>query len=220
MIQSLESDFVGTMRPVLNSGDYCLITKELRNWEIPDLVELLYSEDAEVVRLAVVALGYSGATSAVYPLVSCLGHLEPAVVAVAEDALWSIWMRMAGESATEALSAAVSDIRAERFEGAIARLRQLTDAVPGFAEAHHQLGIALHSLERLEEAEAAYSEALRLNSCHYAAAAALGHICVERGDLDEALRRYHTALHIHPRMSDLRALTPRLEAALQQRSVA
>lgn len=220
MIQSVESDFVGAIRPVLGSGDYSLIAKELRKWPVADLIELLYSDDAEVVRLAVICLGHLAAPKAVYPLVSCLGHEDVAVVSAAEDALWSVWMRSAGATATDRLHAAVELIQAEKYDDAIWALRAIVAGNPTFAEAFHQLGIAWHSLENLDQAEEAYAEALRLNPCHYAAAAALGHICVERGDLDAALRRYHTALHIHPRMSDLRAIVPRLEAALAQRVVA
>lgn len=216
-----EERFLHEIQPVLAGGDLGLALARLaERWPPSRLTELLDSPAPTVVALAARCLGLIGAMRHSPALVGLLGHEDDAVVRAAEDALWSIWMRSGSAEANRTLVAAMEQLRRDELSVAAAMLEKLTAAEPGFAEAHHQWALTLHSLGRIESAEGEYREALRLNPYHYAAATGLGHICVERDDLSAALLHYRSALHIHPRLAEIREFIPQLEAAVQRRVVA
>lgn len=207
--------------PPLERGDTPALLETLEDWPAERLLEALSAGASDSEALAVAqCLGAVGGTPAACALVSMLGHPSAEVAQVAEDALWSVWMRAAPPRAVEQLRQAIRCSDEEDFAGAIRILRLLVAHEPAFAEAHHQLALALHARESLEEAESAYREAVRLNPLHFAAFAGLGHIAVARADLEGALARYRRAVHLHPRLGDIRELLPRLEAAVQRRVVA
>ena len=221
MLRNSDSVFFAAIDPPLVGGDLATVLARLRgNWPPERLVELLASPLPAAVKTAATCLGLTGSMGHCDRLVSLLGHDDERVVAAAEDALWSIWMRAGSEDATAQLRLAIQRLQQDDAESALRVLRELTAADCSLAEAHHQRAIALHSLERYDEAEAAYQTAVALNPCHFAAVAGLGHICVQRGDYTGALRHYHCALQIHPRLAEIREIVPQLEAAIKRRIVA
>jgi tetratricopeptide (TPR) repeat protein len=209
--------FLLSMDPPLACGDLAVVLARLREgWPPPRLIELLASPLPAAARTAATCLGLTGSIEHCHHLVSLLGHGDDEVAAAAEDALWSIWMQAGSDEACAELQAAVEQLQDGDLAAALSRLDALVASEGSFAEARHQRALALHSLERYEEAAAAYQAALALNPHHFAAVAGLGHICAERGDYAGALRYYQRALHIHPRLREIRATVPRLEAALRR----
>lgn len=221
MLRNADTVFLAAIQPPLAGGDLATVLARLRgNWPPKRLVELLVSPLPAVVKAAATSLGLTGAICHCDRLVSLLGHDDEQVSAAAEDALWSIWMRAGSEGATAELQVAIERLQEDDADSAVHLLRDLTATERSLAEAHHQLAIALHSLERYDEAEAAYQRAAALNPYHFAAIAGLGHVCVQRGDYAGALRHYRRALQIHPRLTEIREIVPQLEAAIKRRIVA
>jgi tetratricopeptide (TPR) repeat protein len=215
-----ESGFLTQVAPLLEKRDYpALLTLFKRRFPLQTLVDMLSSGSTTVVRAAVSCVGLIGGMDQTPRLVALLGHADAEVVRRAEDALWSIWMRAGSESATRQLSVAVAKIKTGEHAAASRLLASLVSAEPTFAEAHHQLAIAEHLQNRLDTAEPAYQRALELNAYHFAAAAGLGHVYAERDNLAAALRAYRRALHIHPNLTEIREVVPRLEAAVSGRIV-
>lgn len=191
-----------------------------REWPPALLAQMLTSPSPDVARAAATCLGFVGSDAHSGRLARLLAHEDIRVADAAENALWSVWMRSRDGRANRELQAAISEIGRERYRSAVEILEALTLMHPTFAEAFHQLGLALCFLDRLDEAEAAYRNAVRLNPWHFAAWAELGHVAVQRGDLPRALRNYRRAISIHPRLHEIRAVLPELEAAVRARSVA
>ena len=84
---------------------------------------------------------------------------------------------------------AVELIHSEEFEAAIEALRQLTLQVGPHADLLNYLGYAHRRLERFEEAETYYEQALVIDPLHRGANEYLGEMFVELGRLDEARHR-------------------------------
>lgn len=181
----------------------------------PDtLAPLLAAGNPASVRAAVLYLGLYG-SMAVCPLLAlCLHHRDEGVVRLAEHCLWSLWMRAGSASGNRALADAIALMESGSVGDALRCLEALTAREPVFAEAHFQRGLALASLDQHAEAATAYRAALRLNPYHFAAAAALGHACVELGDLPAAAQNYRRALKIHPRMSDVALALRQVQALI------
>lgn len=213
--------FLASVHPLLERGEHAALLSVLsENWPPPTLRALLSAGAPPIRRAAAQCLGLSGAADDAQALASLLGAADAALVRVAEDALWGIWMRSGSPDGNEELARAGAYLRDDEFGAAISALRELTRREPEFAEAHHQLALALHSNGQADEAAQEYRRTVALNPQHYAAWCGLGHLCSEGRDLRGALENYRAALHIHPRLAEIREIVPRIEAALQPRSVA
>jgi tetratricopeptide (TPR) repeat protein len=221
VVSASERAFLIAVDPLLAAGDLPTALARLRaNWPPERLEELTASSLEPVTRLAATCLGLTGGMEYCRRLVALLGHADEQVAVAAEDALWNIWMRAGSAGGSQRLNAAVEYLRKGEFESALEVLDVLIASEPALAEARHQQALALHSLGRHDEAEAAYQAALERNPYHFAAIAGLGHICVERDEYAGALDFYERALKIHPRLAGIREIVPQLEAALHKRDVA
>lgn len=216
-----EALFIRTVTGPLLAGDVRgLVGALAAEWPAARIAGLLLSADVGVVEAACRCLGYVGGPRHVPQLAAQLASPHASVVAAAEDGLWAIWMRNGSERGNEQLASAVRHFRNDEYEPALRILWTLSSTEPDFAEAHHQRGMVLHTLDQLEAAEAAYKEALRLNPYHFAAASALGHIAIQREALPAAAQYYRRALAIHPGLADIGAVLPPLEEAIRRRVVA
>lgn len=84
---------------------------------------------------------------------------------------------------------AVELIHSERFEDAIDSLRRLASAIGPHPDVLNYLGYAYRRLERYEQAETYYEQALTIDPLHRGANEYLGEMYVELGRLDEARAR-------------------------------
>ncbi len=169
----------------------------------PVLGPLLNSHQPEVVGATLVYLSLYGSMRDCAVLALCLKHEDERVAALAEHCLWFLWMQSGSPEGNRELAAAIACVQRDDYVTAIDLLSSLVAREPAFAEAHFQRGLALCSNEETQRAAESYRQSLRLNPHHFGAAAALGHACVEQGNLPGALYYYRRALEIHPRLEDV-----------------
>lgn len=186
----------------------------LSECDVGGFVRLLSCGNGDVARAAAVCLGLKGSLGECRVLAGLLANGDAALMRVAENSLWQIWMRAGSDWGNCRLTEAVEHIRYERYESALGVLDELIGSEPSFAEAHHQRGIALWFLERLREAGQAFWRAWRENPYHYSAAVNLAHVYTESGNLKRALFHYRNALRIHPGLDEIPGVVKRLEVAV------
>ena len=83
-------------------------------------------------------------------------------------------------------------------EGALAAYSAVVKAAPRFAKGHFKLATAHARVDRSDDAETCYREALRLDPVYVEAHGNLGVLLFSRGDWDEAERCYRNALANNP----------------------
>jgi len=221
VLSQADRAFITDIEPPLLAGELSVVIARLRStWPPERLIELSASLSNDVVKLAVLCLGISGAASHCEHLAAFLKHDDDGVSSAAETAFWSVCLNDYTDDAHDRLNQAVGCMKENRHAEALNLLDALIAAEPDKAEAYHQRALALHSLERYADAETAYLAALSRNPHHFAAMAGLGHVHVEREQYREALDFYKRALDIYPRLEEIREIAPRLEAALHDREVA
>lgn len=221
MLDDCTTRFLTSVGPLLSQGRLAAALAQLEsNWPEAQLIAFLRHPSSAVTSLAARCLGYLRAPSAAPRLLHLLHHHDPAVCEAAEDGLWHLWMQGASPEQTAELAGAVARIGGGDYGGAERALRELIQADPEFAELHHQLGIALHSAGRADEALEAYHDALLYNPSHFNALVMCGHIQLERDEVHAALDSYEQALAIHPRLPDLERIVADLRADIRRRSVA
>ncbi|MBL8879736.1 MAG: hypothetical protein JNG88_11510 [Phycisphaerales bacterium] len=173
--------------------------RRLRRSTDPDFIaSLLEDADPDLAESVVIGLGMYGRMEHSRDLAPLL-HQPPLVSPRrVEDALWAIWMRAGSDWANNELALAMNEISGDQLMAAARRLQMITDVEPGFAEAHHQLGLVSFLLDRVDTASAAFQTTLALNPYHFAAASGLGHVAASQGKLRSAAEAYEASLRIHP----------------------
>ena len=81
---------------------------------------------------------------------------------------------------------AVERVGQENYQAAVPLLEQVVEAEPGNADAWNYLGFSLRKLNRVDEAFAAYDQALRIDPEHAGANEYLGELYLMTGDLAQA----------------------------------
>jgi len=185
-------------------------------WKEPALIAFLTCRDDTIIRAAAWCLGYVGTMRSNLPLASVLHHDDPGAVCVAENALWSIWLRAGSPCANERLCAAIRLAEQDRYDEALAELEWVTRICPDFAEAYNQQGIVRFLQGRYCKAIRNYRHAVDLNPVHFGARAALGHCYAALGRYAEALDAYHKALAVHPRLEGVRQAISQIKQLIGQ----
>ncbi len=192
-------------RPYMASGDRCgLAACLIVEWSPECLALLVEHEDAEVVEAAVIGLELIGDMGCCESVARALHREEAVIVSAAEDALWSIWMRVGGAAGQGVLSRIAESIRACEMENVVAMLTALIREQPTYAEAYHQRSQAYYLADSFEEALRDARRAFELNRWHFGALANQAHALVAMGRFREALEAYREVLKLHPRMSGIR----------------
>jgi tetratricopeptide (TPR) repeat protein len=194
-------DLIEGLRPFVASRDVTGLCGYLDvQWSSEALVSLLTGESAEAAKIGILCLGLKGHARHSPSLSRLLHHDDAHVVALAEHALWSIWLRAGTDKANAFLAEGIKAMNEEAYPKAVDRLSDAIRSCPGFAEAYNQRAIAWYLMEKYLRCVADGRKTLQLNPWHFGAAATLGHCYAHLGFYERSLEAYSTALKLHPRM--------------------
>lgn len=194
------------LKPFMASKDTLALAGYLARsgWDEPSLVSLLTCTDTTIIRAATWTLAHIGTMRCNLPLASILHNDDPATVDLAENALWSVWLRAASPDVHNRLCAAIRLTEQDCCDAALAEMNAIIRTSPTFAEAYNQRAITRFLKSDYAGAAADYQQAFAINSVHFGAQAGLGHCCAALGRHRDALNAYRRTLEIHPRMEGIR----------------
>ena len=205
-------EFLNTVRPALETADVRLLAHTLRvRWRQSQLIRLLRHDEADVRRVAAVAIGLVGDADATSSLTRALRDEDEQVNQMAEYGLWSIWFRAARPHAAKPFREGVALLTIEAHTQAIEKFREATGMDAQFSEAYNQCALAHYFLSKWKQSIANCCRTLRLVPTHFGALSGMGHCYAQLGDLPQALRCYRRALQIHPRMPAITSAVERIE---------
>lgn len=194
--------FVAKVRPLLAANDLPGLLAFLKSRFTPEqIVGFLSSDDADAQKVAALALALVGGRCCVKPLIEQLKSPDPVVNAMAEHALWSIWLRSGSADANHHVSRGVSAIERRDFHHAVDHFHQAIQIDPAFAEAYNQRAIAHFLLENYAESARDCRRAIERMPSHFGAWAGLGHCYAELGRFGDAAKCYRKATAINPHLS-------------------
>jgi tetratricopeptide (TPR) repeat protein len=185
------------------------------NYNEGTLCRLLDHPTHAVRQSAVLALGLIGTMQSNTALAKALQDEDCLVRRFAHDALWEVWFRGVDPEHSWALQQA---LQLNDFAEALAAMDDLIATAPDYAEAYNQR--AMLYFRRAEYARSAHDckTALRLNPCHFGAAAGLGQCLLRLKKPRAALRAFEQALTINPQLGDLEDAVRALQDALGEAS--
>jgi tetratricopeptide (TPR) repeat protein len=173
-------------------------------WTEPTLIALLTCTDLTIIRAATWCLAHVGSLAANLPLASILHHDDASTVDLAENALWSIWLRSAAPYLHQRLCDAIRFSEQDCLDKALAEMDSLIQTAPDYAEAFNQRAIVRFLKSDYAGAIQDYQQAAALNPIHFGALAGMGHCYAALGRYTDALNTYRHVLAIHPRMEGIR----------------
>lgn len=196
--------FVRLLRPTLCTGDMQGTLSVVReHFTVTDLVEFLANPCRDVRQVAALALALSGSLVAVAALATALHDSDDQVVALAEQAMWSIWFRSGRGAAPAVLACGCNHVTHRNLETAIEKFSWAISLDSHFAEAYNQRAIAYFLDERYDQSIADCRAALARVPHHFGAMAGMGHGYAQLGRYCEARQCYIDALRIHPRLDGI-----------------
>jgi tetratricopeptide (TPR) repeat protein len=144
---------------------------------------------------------------------TALREQDPAAVARAEAALWTLWCRSGRADLDAQLREAVAAMERRDFAGAERRLTGLIEAAPDWAEAWNKRATVRYLAEDYAGAIADCRETLARKPHHFGALAGQGlcHMALEQ--YGAAATLFRRAIEVHP---GLEAVRRNLRAALTE----
>ncbi len=136
---------------------------------------------------------------------------------VAQNALWELWFRAAGQQAYALTHAANEAINRNEVSEAMALLDRVVRRYPSFAEGWNRRALLYWHTGHYVRSIADSRRVLALNPLHFGAWQGLGMCQVHLGDYDGACRSFAAALKLNPHDPDLRRVLERCQALRRER---
>ena len=175
------------------------------------LQRLLNVPNSEAQRATTLALGLTGTLSSNKVLASRLHDNDPQVRQLAADALWAIWFRADTAAHNKELQRIT---RMRDPKKALTAFDALLKKAPEFAEAFNQRAILYFRLEEYAKSIADCDLVLKLNPCHFGAAAGMAQCYMKLKKPKAALKAFRHALRINPNMEGVEETIRTLEDVL------
>lgn len=175
------------------------------------LQRLLGCPDADARRAAVLALGLMGTMKSSPSLAGRLRDDDRRVKVMANDALWSIWLR--GDNVADGTELQRLIGLRDR-DKALAGLDALIRRSPGFAEAYNQRAILYFRMNEFERSVSDCEKVLQLNPNHYGALSGMGQAQMNLRRPSAALKSFRRAYQINPNLAGIEETIRALENAL------
>jgi tetratricopeptide (TPR) repeat protein len=185
-------------------------------YSLETLARLAGGSDALVRRAAVLAIGMLGDLGAINTLGPLLADKDRRVRLVADDAIKSLWLRVAEPRARIQLERLLVHIEANRMEQAKLVADDLVETYPDLPEGYCRRALVHFNLGNILEAISDCQQCLRLNSFSYMAHVGLGQCRLEQDEPREALSAFREALSIYPDLDTVHVQVKRLERMLRE----
>jgi tetratricopeptide (TPR) repeat protein len=118
--------------------------------------------------------------------------------AFATSSLWDLWTRSGGHRAFRQIQVANQAMERRAYANALETLTRLIEKYPDFAEGWNRRATLYCQMGHYEESVHDARKVVALNPNHFAAWQGMGICQIHLGNLEEACRCLHRALHITP----------------------
>lgn len=142
---------------------------------------------------------------------------DPEVRALAEQALWMLWMRSGDAKVDRLMEAGIEQMRAGRHPEAIATFTEIIRRKPGFAEGWNKRATAHYLAGNFKASLADCDQVMKRNPQHFGALSGYGQIYFQMDDLARAVEYWRRALAVNPNMPGVAMNLKAAEALLAQK---
>lgn len=192
---------------------------DARAWGLMNRTEALTQTDSphlEKRRQGYGRLADVGTMDDIPLLLAALRDEEAIIRGVAEQSIWGIWMRANDTSVDHSFQVGLSLVEQKEYLQARAKLTEVVEQRPDFAEGWHRRGEVFVLLDDWDSAFRDFQQALSLNPNHFGALEGMGHCRLNRGDPKAAADYFRRAIELNPNLWDVYEALERAQARLEQ----
>jgi tetratricopeptide (TPR) repeat protein len=165
-----------------------------------EAVQALSSSNLEGRREGAIALGKLGTMADVPALLDALYDEDGGTRALAESAIWQVWMRSGDPAVDKLLKDGIRQMEEGHMGQAVDSFTRVIERKPEFAEGWNKRATAYYLMGDLDLSMKDCDEVIERNPAHFGALSGYGLIYVAKGDLEKALSYFERALEINPNM--------------------
>jgi tetratricopeptide (TPR) repeat protein len=165
-----------------------------------EATQALSSGDLEARREGAVALGKLGSMADVPALLDALYDEDVGTRALAESAIWQVWMRSGDAAVDKLLKDGIRQMEDGHMGQAVDSFTRVIERKPEFAEGWNKRATAYYLMGDLDLSLKDCDEVIERNPAHFGALSGYGLIYVAKGELEKALGYFERALEINPNM--------------------
>jgi tetratricopeptide (TPR) repeat protein len=165
-----------------------------------EALQALDSADAAQRRDAVSALAESGTAQDVERLLDALHDPDASVRALAEQAVWRVWIRSDDPEVNTLMQSGMRFMEEGRLGLAVDAFTRVIERQPAFAEGWNKRATVYFLMGDFDQSLKDCDETLQRNPNHFGALSGCGAIYAQRQELDRAEEFLERALEINPNM--------------------
>ena len=166
-------------------------------------------QDVEARRLGAASLGPMGRTEDLPLLQEALRDPDPAVRALAERSIWSVWGRSGDPEIDRLYEQGLAKMQGQDYREAIEIFSEIIRGKPDFAEGWNKRATLYYLIGEFEKSLADCDEVVRRNPEHFGALSGYGLIYLQLDRPELALQYFERAFAANPNM-------PQIEIAIEQ----
>lgn len=165
-----------------------------------EALQALDSGDADRRREAVLTLGELGTMQDAGRLIDALHDADSGVRAVAETAIWRVWMRSDDPAVDALMQSGVRYMGEGRLGLAVDAFTQVIERRPDFAEGWNKRATVYFLMGDYDQSLQDCDETLKRNPDHFGALSGCGAIYAQREELERAEDYFERALEANPNL--------------------
>ena len=166
---------------------------------------------------AVIWIGAHGAAGDQPLLLKRLRDASPFVRGFAEQSLWRLWARSGEAEIDRLMAAGVDQMRAGRYQQAIATFSEVIRRKPAYAEGWNKRATVHYLAGNFERSLADCDEVVKRNPSHFGALSGYGQIYFKLQRYDKAIAYWRKALEVNPNMLGVEANIRGAEELLREK---
>lgn len=163
-------------------------------------LQALHAADPEQRRAAVVALATGGMPEDAGPLLEALHDDDAGVRALAEQAVWRVWLRSGDQEIDALMGSGLEYMEAGRLGAAVDAFTRIIEKRPDFAEGWNKRATVYFLIGDFDQSLKDCDETLKRNPNHFGALSGCGAIYARREELERAVEYFERALEVNPNL--------------------
>jgi tetratricopeptide (TPR) repeat protein len=178
---------------------------------------LRHGDPAEKLK-AIELLAKIGDMQVMPALVQALRDDDIRVRAVAQNAMWAIWLRSGNDDIDTLMAEGIRLMEQQQYPEAVELFDQIITRAPKFAEGYNKRATVYYLMQEFEKSIADIHRTLELNPVHFGALSGMGLCYLSLDEPRKALEWFERAVAVNPNMDSIQVYIQQIREFLNNQT--